>query len=135
MLDLSQQHDDEVSRPSFDSMPPVVVTDGSGHHSHLNHLQRLATTFCRGIFGIHNQTHGPVADILYSILSPSLRSQATIPLIDQLRLALLSTQTKKVILVAHGTGTIHEHSSRRLTRRSAPRLHVEAGDLHLRRSI
>lgn len=80
--------------------------DRSSHYSHLNHLQRLAATFRRPITGIHKQAHGPILDLFHAFASTFLPSATTIPLVSQLRLALLSPQARKVILSTHGTGTI-----------------------------
>lgn len=45
-------------------------------------------------------------DLLHAFASRLLSSAGTIPLISQLQLALLSPQTRKVIFITRGTGTI-----------------------------
>ena len=87
-------------------MSRTLILTRNSHYSHLAQLQRLAATFRRPVTGIHNRTHGPIVDMLHDTISPLLPSSTTIPLLAQLRLALLSPQIRKVILIAHGTGSL-----------------------------
>lgn len=70
------------------------------------HLTRLTHTFRRPITGIHNPTRGPLLDILAMLLSPLFPSSTTLPLTTHLRTVLISPNTRKVIIIAHGTGAI-----------------------------
>ena len=56
--------------------------------------------------GVYNRSRGPILDALHILVSPLLPSSTTIPLTTPLRHALLSSQITKVILIAHGTGSI-----------------------------
>ncbi len=105
MLDLRQQHDDEVSNILCTCVQNPSLTLLS-HHAHLAHIQRLASTFRRPVTGVHNRTYGPIADVLHTLIHPLLPSTTTIPLTNQIRAALRSPEIKKVIIVTYGTGSL-----------------------------
>jgi len=72
----------------------------------MRHLMRLCQIFRRPMMGVHNPTRGPLMDLLCMLCSPMMPSSTTMPLITQMRGALLDPSVRKVILVCHGTGAI-----------------------------
>lgn len=79
-------------------------------------LQRLSVIFCRPMTGIHNSTYGLLLDMIFNtITSVSMTSSSSKCLYTELKDALMCPTTRKVMVMAHGTGaTILSHTLDRL---------------------
>ncbi|PMD52551.1 uncharacterized protein K444DRAFT_706143 [Hyaloscypha bicolor E] len=79
------------------------ITSQRGFRSHINSLSLI---FGRPVIGVYNPTNGLVIDILEMLLLRSIPypSRTSTTLYTQLRELLLPPSTRKVLVIAHGTG-------------------------------
>src|ERR1700688_193651 len=71
-----------------------------------SHINSLSLIFGRPVIGVYNPTNGLVIDILEMLLLRSIQypSRTSTTLYTQLRELLLPPSTRKVLVIAHGTG-------------------------------
>ncbi|KAM3074988.1 hypothetical protein ACMFMF_005673 [Clarireedia jacksonii] len=82
----------------------IFVNGSCTSHTQMHHhLNRLSTIFQRRMTGTHNRTLGLPLDIILHLLSLNLPIHRI--LYAQLREALLSPSTRKLILLSHSTGS------------------------------